>query len=92
MPFTRPSAAILGMSAGQIGPAGQHKNHQKTPTDFGRVMVSLLVSGSLQGQVSEVMYMHSVKAGLLSRCASLVVGVCFQLQKRQIAVRTLSTL
>lgn len=88
-----PPASVLETSAEQIGPAWYHKNHQKNPIAFSRVMVSLPVSGSSQGQVlSEVMYVHSVKAVQLPSCASLIVGVCFQLQKRQITVRTLSIL
>lgn len=88
-----PPASALGISAEQIGPAWYHKNHRETPVDFSRVMVSLPVSESLRGQVlSEVMYVHSVKAVLLPSCESLIVGVCFQLQRRQITVRTLSIL
>jgi len=72
---------------------GTIKNIKKQPIDFSRVMVSLPVSGSLHGKVlSEVLYVHQVKAVLLSSCASLIVGVCFQLKKRQITVRTLSIL
>lgn len=87
-----PPSSALGTCAEQTGPAWYRKNHHKTPIDFSRVMVSLPVSASLQGQVSEVVYVHLLKAVLLSSCANLVAGVCFQLQKRQITVRILSIL
>lgn len=70
-------ASVLETSAEQIEPARYHKNLQNPPMDFSGVMVSLPASGPLQGQVlSEVMYVHSFKAVLLSSC--VIVGVCFQ--------------
>lgn len=77
-PSPIPPASTLEIFVEQIDPAWYHKNYWKSPIDFIRV-----VSGSLQGQVLAV---------LLSSSVHLIVGICFQLQKRQLTVRTLSIL
>lgn len=77
-PSPIPPASTLEIFVEQIDPAWYHKNYWKSPIDFIRV-----VSGSLQGQVLAVLLPSSVH---------LIVGICFQLQKRQLTVRTLSIL
>lgn len=70
-PSPVPPASTLEIFVEQIDPAWYHKkNHWKSPIDFSRVVVSFLVSVSLQGQVLAV---------LLSSSVNLIVGICFKL-------------